>query len=380
MNNDVYSERKEKSMRKKWKRVLSVILTAVFTIVLCQIQVSADTYTADNADTELEIGEYLDYVMVDKLDDTLQFDRAPGRLFGEDGVGYEKSGDWYEYEKDRYNTGFKPLSIYINSDNRISYHGIRIGTDKKKMDEIMKAEGWYPWVSYGSSAGASYMKYDDVKQSYWTFEADTVNGKVSKWFWLNWTQGDFGEVPFDDIPQYGGVWYYDAVKYVHHNWLMTGLSDTMFGPGESLARAQFATILYRMNEEPQVDYEARFKDVKNGMWYTSPILWAAKEGVVTGYENGNFGPADRITREQMAVMMYRYANAKGYDTEYKADFSRYQDSVYVSSFAQDAMRWAVGNGIITGTDHGTRLNPQGYANRAECATIIMRFCEMYGIS
>ena len=116
------------------------------------------------------------------------------------------------------------------------------------------------------------------------------------------------------------------------------------------------------------------------MWYTSPILWAAKEGVVTGYENGNFGPADRITREQMAVMMYRYANAKGYDTEYKADFSRYQDSVYVSSFAQDAMCWAVGNGIITGTDHGTRLNPQGYANRAECATIIMRFCEMYGIS
>ena len=168
------------------------------------------------------------------------------------------------------------------------------------------------------------MKYDDVKKSYWEFDADTVNGKVSKWSWLNWRQGDYGEVPFDDIPQYGGVWYYDAVKYVHHNWLMTGLSDTMFGPGESLARAQFATILYRMNEEPQVDYEARFKDVKNGMWYTSPILWAAKEGVVTGYENGNFGPADRITREQMAVMMYRYANAKGYDTEYKADFSRYQ--------------------------------------------------------
>lgn len=74
-------------MRKKWKRVLSVILTAVFTIVLCQIQVSADTYTTDTADTELEIGEYLDYVMVDKLDDTLQFNRAPGRLFGEDGVG-----------------------------------------------------------------------------------------------------------------------------------------------------------------------------------------------------------------------------------------------------------------------------------------------------
>lgn len=374
------AKEREKSMRKKWKRVLSVILTAVFTIVLCQIQVSADTYTTDTADTELEIGEYLDYVMVDKLDDTLQFDRAPGRLFWEDGVGYEKSGDWYEYEKDRYNTGFRPLSIYINSDNRISYHGIRIGTEKKKMDKIMKAEGWDPWSSYGSSTEVSYMKYDDVKKSYWEFDADTVNGKVSKWSWLNWRQGDYGEVPFDDIPQYGGVWYYDAVKYVHHNWLMTGLSDTMFGPGESLARAQFATILYRMNEEPQVDYEARFKDVKNGMWYTSPILWAAKEGVVTGYENGNFGPADRITREQMAVMMYRYANAKGYDTEYKADFSRYQDSVYVSSFAQDAMCWAVGNGIITGTDHGTRLNPQGYANRAECATIIMRFCEMYGIS
>lgn len=174
------------------------------------------------------------------------------------------------------------------------------------------------------------------------------------------------------------TWYYGYVEYVYALGLMTGLNDTYFGAADPLARAQFATILYRINGEPEVGYSPEFADVPDGVWYTDPIIWASEQGVVTGYSNGNFGPGDYINREQMAVMMYRYAQSKGYDTSSRADFSGFSDGAYVSDFAVEAMQWAVGTGIISGKDRETRLDPQGNANRAECATIITRFVSTYG--
>ena len=114
------------------------------------------------------------------------------------------------------------------------------------------------------------------------------------------------------------------------------------------------------------------------IWYTDAILWAAKNEIVTGYTStGYFGPADNILREQMAVMMYRYANSMDYDTSKKADFSKFEDASLVNDYAKDAMRWAVGNGIIKGKDNETRVDPLGNASRAECAIIIQRFMETY---
>ena len=160
---------------------------------------------------------------------------------------------------------------------------------------------------------------------------------------------------------------------------MTGLEESRFGPYESLARAQFAVILYRMNDEPDVEYKATFPDVADDVWYTDAILWAADTKVVTGYtDSGKFGPADKINREQMAVMMYRYANYKDYESDAPEDISGYKDADKESAFAKEAMEWAVGNGIISGKDGGTVLDPQGNASRAETATIIMRFCEKFG--
>jgi hypothetical protein len=181
---------------------------------------------------------------------------------------------------------------------------------------------------------------------------------------------------FTDVHE--GDWFYDSVQYVSKNKLMTGLNETIFGPYDFLARAQFAVILHRMNGEPQMPYSSRFHDVAAGLWYTDAILWAADTGVVTGYTNGNFGPGDNINREQMALMMYRYANHKGYDTSARADFGSYQDASMVSDFAEEAMQWAVGEKIITGKYNETQLDPKGNASRAECATIIMRFVEKYG--
>lgn len=192
------------------------------------------------------------------------------------------------------------------------------------------------------------------------------------------SQQPSGDFKFQDVK--GEDWYYEAVKYVYVNQLMTGLNELTFGPVNNLARAQFAVILHRMNGEPAMAYQAKFPDVKDGQWYTNAILWANSIGVVKGYEhNGLFGTADNINREQMAVMMYRYAQYKKYDTSQKIDFAGYTDAKKVNAFASEAMKWAVGSGIITGKDNGTRLDPQGNASRAECATIIMRFVEKYGI-
>ena len=183
------------------------------------------------------------------------------------------------------------------------------------------------------------------------------------------------EMKFKDVSP--NDWFYSSVMYVNKNGLMTGLNETEFGPVQSLARAQFAMILYRMNGSPAVDYTNKFKDVSAGIWYTDPIMWASNKGVVTGYSNGNFGPGDNINREQMAVMMYRYAKTQGYDVSASVELGNYKDGANVSGFAKQAMQWCVAEGIITGKYNGTQLDPQGNAIRAECATIIRRFVEKY---
>ena len=184
------------------------------------------------------------------------------------------------------------------------------------------------------------------------------------------------ELPYTDVSD--ADWFYNEVTYAYEKGIMTGINDTTFAPYESLARAQFAIILHRLNGEPQMEYTDRFHDVGEDLWYTDAILWAADTDVVTGYSNGNFGPADKINREQMATMMYRYAEYKGYSLEGGVDYSQYKDAANVSDFAKEAMSWAVGNGVITGKYDETQLDPQGEASRAECAIIMMRFMETFG--
>lgn len=171
-------------------------------------------------------------------------------------------------------------------------------------------------------------------------------------------------------------WYYGAAEYAFQNNIMTGLRTTRFGPSEKLARAQFATILHRMQGTPDVAYTERFPDVTTGQFYTAAVLWASQEDVeiITGYDDsGLFGPSDYITREQLVTMMYRYARFVKADTAITSELTGFADADWVNEFAVEAMRWAVGTGMIKG-DNGL-LNPGGNANRAECATIIMRFMQ-----
>ena len=191
--------------------------------------------------------------------------------------------------------------------------------------------------------------------------------------------------PFVDVDRETGDWYYDAVYYNFDRGIIEGVDETHFEPMSNLARAQFAIILHRMEDRPAAAYSAQFADVEEKVWYTDAIMWASANGIVTGYTDGShrFGPADKILREQMAVMMYRYAkDFKKYNVSESADFSKFEDEAAVSGYATEAMKWAVGTGIITGKDldqDGTpeSVDPQGDASRAECAIIIQRFLEKY---
>lgn len=167
-----------------------------------------------------------------------------------------------------------------------------------------------------------------------------------------------------------GDWYYYYVENVSENGLMTGVNDTRFSPSTDLERGQFATVIYRMHGAPDTAYKYQFPDVKNGFFYSVPVTWAQNYGVVGGYEDGTFGPSDKITREQLATMLYRYAQKAGYDVSQTGNIYGFADAGKVSSFAAEGMSWAVGTGIIKG-DQGL-LNPHGYVSRAVCATMIAR--------
>lgn len=190
-----------------------------------------------------------------------------------------------------------------------------------------------------------------------------------------------GKLPYEDVPE--NEWFYSYVAYNYYAGTMTGKTEKLFAPGENLKRAHFAIILHRMNDTPKMPYTETFTDVDAGIWYTDAILWAASTKVVNGYEDGSgrFGPNDDITREQMAVMMYRYAKYKNYDVSAVSDYSQFEDADNVTLFAEKAMNWAVAMEIITGKDDNKNgiqeLAPLAGATRAECAAIIQRFLEKY---
>jgi len=177
-----------------------------------------------------------------------------------------------------------------------------------------------------------------------------------------------------------GTWYYNAVRFVYDNGIMSGKGNGTFDPGGSLTRAEFATTLHSMEGKPEVSYRDIFIDVPNDQWYSTPVLWSSQNNIASGYGNGKFGISDYITREQLAMMVYKYAtDVCGYEPEIiEGVLEGFNDIAQVSSWAVTAMEWAVTNGIISGTGNN-QLNPQGNALRCECAQILKNVYEMLGL-
>ena len=170
------------------------------------------------------------------------------------------------------------------------------------------------------------------------------------------------------------AWYHLYVDYAVTNGLFGGTSANMFEPETAMTRAMLVTVLWRYEGQPKVDQNT-FADVneKDGSWYIDAVAWAAANGVVNGVGNNRFDPNGKITREQMAALLFRYAQKKGIDTSKRGDLSNFPDANKISAYAKEAVSWAVGEGIINGSDG--KLLPQGNATRAQVATILMRYIE-----
>lgn len=179
-------------------------------------------------------------------------------------------------------------------------------------------------------------------------------------------------ITFSDVKE--SDWFYKGVSYVVENSMMNGVGDNQFAPNAPLTREMLAVVLYNMEKQPESTGVNPFADVKADMWYTDAIVWANANGIVAGYDDSTFGLGDSITREQLATILYRYAQLKGYDVTEKADLTGYTDSASISSYAVEAMQWANANGIVNGMTE-TTLAPQGTATRAQVATMLMNFCE-----
>lgn len=176
--------------------------------------------------------------------------------------------------------------------------------------------------------------------------------------------------PFADVDELD--WFYDAVVYVYNEGMMDGISATQFAPNSNLTRGMVVTMLYRLEGKPRVTGSSGFDDVASGAWYADAVTWAAENGIVNGVSDTEFAPNVNITREQLAAILYRYAEYNDYDVSGRDDLSEFTDRSSISSYALDAMRWAVDEGLITGITN-TTIEPQGTATRAQAATMFMRF-------
>ena len=176
---------------------------------------------------------------------------------------------------------------------------------------------------------------------------------------------------FEDVLK--SDWFYESVKFVKRNNLMSGTSQTHFAPNTNLTRGMLVTILYRIENSPKCG-EPEFVDVEKNLWYSSGVAWAAENGIVNGIGNGLFGPNNNITREQIAVILYNYTKFNKTELANGDNLRMFIDKSEVSSWAIDGVQWAVAEKLISGKGDGI-LDPKGNATRAEIATILHRFLE-----
>ena len=176
--------------------------------------------------------------------------------------------------------------------------------------------------------------------------------------------------PYSDVSEED--WFFEPVRFVQENGLMTGTSAGTFAPDMTTTRGMLVTILWRQAGEPQAAAAADFSDVSADAYYADAVAWAAEAGIVNGYSASAFGPADAITREQMAAILMNYSEHQGSDVSARADLSGFSDAAGVSTWAEEAVQWAVSEGLIKGVTADT-IQPQGQATRAQVAAILQRY-------
>ncbi len=222
-------------------------------------------------------------------------------------------------------------------------------------------EGWFADEALTDRIYSIKLKQDTTVYAGWTKVAVPVETPER-------------ENPFIDV--FESDWFYDDVLFVYENGLMNGTGGSRFSPAMTTTRGMIVTILWRLEGEPYADYTGTLSDVPDGMYYAPAVDWAAANGILNGYGSGRFGPDDPITREQMAAILWRYAQYKGVDVSIGEDTNilSYNDAFDISEYAIPALQWACGAGILQG--YNGALTPAGNARRCEVAAILHRFCDL----
>lgn len=289
---------------------------------------------------------------------------------------------WQSWKHDNVYYFYMPdsdVNLYVDFTEAVSEHIVyvdRAANGSLKADTTWAADGQIVYVTatpdtgyvlsslFVKTAKGDQLKvYEAKKAGVYYFYMPDQYVTVSAYF-----APAASALPFNDVAYTS--WYYDAVKFVYDKGIMDGVSYYRFAPDATITRGMVVTMLWRMAGEP---YEAAagFTDVAAGRYYTTAVAWAARNGIVEGMTATTFAPDQAITREQLASILYRYAKWLGF-SGYGSDISGYTDAGKVSSYAYDAMSWAVRSGVVTGTSARV-LDPQGTASRAAAAQMFMNF-------
>ncbi len=278
--------------------------------------------------------------------------------------------------------------------------------DRDEIGYTEQSNGYFPtiggWSEFerGEKSGWMYLVNGSMP-SVAAQDYELTGNATVVWFYTDDYSNDYGSESWDDDSSSSGTtttpttptmpanpvpdkamsftdvksndWYYSSVRYAYDNGLFSGVSHDSFGPGDSMDRSMLATVLYSLDGKPAAG-KSGFADVADGAWYADAVAWAAEHGIVSGVGGGAFTPGGTITREQLAVMLYRYAQYKGYDVSKTADLSGYADQDKLSDWAARAVQWACGSGLMNGRS-AAQLAPEGTLTRAEAATMLKAFCE-----
>ena len=251
------------------------------------------------------------------------------------------------------------------------------------VDEVWAEEGEWVYITVNPDAGYRLSDLTVTRPSGNTVKVEHVRGNVFRFAMPGvrvTVDAEFVRttMPFTDVSR--GQWFYDAVSFVYWRDLMDGVTSTQFAPDATTTRAMVVQILYRMAGSPTVRGSSPFYDVSNGAWYADAVIWAEANDIVNGMTTTTFAPNTAVTREQLATMLYRYAQYRHYNTSAGANTNilSYYDANRISEYAFSALQWACGEGIMDGTGTGY-LSPQGQATRAQLAAMLMRFCMEYRI-
>ena len=259
--------------------------------------------------------------------------------------------------------GFAPLTDAVASDLDMENGIVTIAFASK---DTIPADGAVAAISFWSPTGAAdttefTVTFTELNQNTEYFFEEIVDAEIIHYC----PSENFVDVSEDQ-------WFHEAVDYAVERGYMNGMDATHFGPGLTMNRAQFVTVLYRMLGEPRVTNTGVFTDVPAGQFYTDAVYWALEAGITTGATADTFNPSGKLTRTELVTFMYRFAKYVGVDVTIDADLSGYRDADQVLPFAQDPWKWAVSNGIVTGMTSDT-LAPMLLTNRAQAAVIFQRF-------